>query len=235
MSFEILEEMILLRASFLLDRIFSGMNLTFEQALDLLRNHNNFTTLQDKEMREVLVAAIDNLVDFAAAQEYTLVRDLPHEVDIEHPEIYEHICKKYNETYAGIENEDVLHAAAIAAWWIHIPEDTLITYMTQGDERVRAWHLSLEGFSASKREFPDALIPPIEHGCRCYLVNNGSTSLIQGTLKRNSGSERKVNPVFSESLSKKGRIFSPAHPYFQIPLPEKLQKAVKRIKDKLYL
>ena len=47
--------------------------------------------------------------------------------------------QKYNDTYAKQENEDVLYAAIIAAWWLNLPDNSLVTYMTQGDERVRAW------------------------------------------------------------------------------------------------
>ena len=90
----------------------------------MFRNNNEFTTLQEKEERDILVAAIDNLVDFAAAEEYTLMKELPDEIDTEHLELYGGLCKKYNEVYALQEYEDVLHAATIAAWWITIPRNT---------------------------------------------------------------------------------------------------------------
>lgn len=234
-SYDILEEMISLRASFLLDRVFDGMHMDFDKALNLLRNHNEFTSLQEKEERDILVAAIDNLVDFAAAQEYTLMKELPDEIDTEHPELYEGLCKKYNEVYASQENEDVFHAATMAAWWITVPQDTLITYMTQGDERVRAWHLSMEGLTFPKYEFPEALIPPIEHGCRCYLITEGSMPSVHASLKRDKGYQKKVNPVFSGSLARKGKIFSQSHSYFKSALPEKVEAIVKRIKNKFYI
>lgn len=234
-SYDILEEMISLRASFLLDRVFEGMHMDFDKALNLLRNNNEFTTLQEKEERDILVAAIDNLVDFAAAEEYTLMKELPDEIDTEHPELYEGLCKKYNEVYAAQENEDVFHAATMAAWWITIPQDTPVTYMTQADERVRAWHLSLEGLTFPKHEFPEALIPPIEHGCRCYLIEKGSISAVQTSLKKDKDYFKKVNPVFFESLACKGKIFSKSHSYFKDALPNKIEMIIKRIKKKLYL
>ena len=44
-SYDILEEMISLRASFLLDRVFEGMHMDFDKALNLLRNNNEFISL----------------------------------------------------------------------------------------------------------------------------------------------------------------------------------------------
>ena len=64
----------------------------------------------------------------------------------------------------------MLFAASMAAWWLTVDTDTVLTYMTQGDERVRAWHLSLEGLSYRKSEFPPELIPHIEWGLRSFLV-----------------------------------------------------------------
>ena len=49
-------------------------------------------------------------------------------------------------------------AAKMAAWWMAVNAESVITYMTQGDERVRPWHLSLEGVSYRKSEFPAELI-----------------------------------------------------------------------------
>lgn len=147
--------------------------MDFDEALSILRNHNNFTTERDKQQHEILVAAIDNLIDFAAAEEITMVSELPEEVDEECLLDYETICEQYNLTYAEAENEQVLFAAKMAAWWMAVNAESVITYMTQGDERVRPWHLSLEGVSYRKSEFPAELIPPIEWGCRCYLIANG--------------------------------------------------------------
>lgn len=236
-KWETIGEIITLRTSSLLENVLTGLNLDFDGALSLLRNKNDFVTLKDKEQRDILVAAIDNLVDFAAAQESTMLNELPEEVDSLHPELYEYLCEKYNKTYARQENMDVLYAAAVAAWWMDVPSDTLVTYMTQGDERVRAWHLSLEGTTYPKREFPPELIPPIEFGCRCFLITEGSASRIKAVLDKTSkeGDPIKTNPIFKESLAVKGKIFSQEHPYFRSALPLQVQDIVKRIKEKLYL
>lgn len=232
-SWHIMEDIIMLRTASLYSRVLEGLKMDFDRALELLRNHNDFTTLQEKEERDILVAAIDNLVEFAAAEEYAMMNDVRgHSID-EGFEDYEGICEKYNQTYAETENEQVSLAAGIAGWWINQSSDTLITYMTQGDERVRDTHLALEGLAFTKGNFPPDLIPPIEWGCRCYLLSDSNETSISATLK--SDYRKKINPVFAESLAMKGRIFSGAHPYFTDGFRRntRLQTIIKRIKDKL--
>jgi hypothetical protein len=206
--------------------------LDFDEALSVLRNHNNFTTERERQQHEILVAAIDNLIDFAAAEEVTMISELPEEVDEECLLDYETICEQYNLTYAEAENEQVLFAAKMAAWWMAVNAESVITYMTQGDERVRPWHLSLEGVSYRKSEFPAELIPPIEWGCRCYLIANGFAA-VRASLSIDK-CRSMVDPVFRESLATGGRIFTDAHRYFDVPLPEFVQKIVKRLKSKFY-
>ena len=225
------EEIITLRASFLIDRVLTGLKVDLDQVLSILRDHNSFTSDLERRQRVILIAAIDNMVDFATAQEYTMMQELPDEIDRDEIERYSDVCERYNLTYAETENEQVLLAAGVAHWWLRVADDEIVTFMTQGDERVRAWHLSFEGISYSKREFPPELIPPIEWGCRCYLISNGFSS-VYGALKKEG--KPKINPIFSESLAKGGRIFTSAHPYFSKTIPERLQLIATKIKQKLY-
>lgn len=228
---DIIGDIITLRCSFLIDRALSGLRIDFDRALDILRSHNEFTTERERRQRDILLAAIDNLVDFAAAGEIALLKELPEEPQVEEIAAYESLCERYNLIYAARENDQVLFAASMAAWWLTISPETVVTYMTQGDERVRPWHLSLEGISYRKSEFPPELIPPIEWGCRCFLVADGFAS-VYGALPAAGEYRRYVDPVFRESLATGGRIFSPAHAYFAGPLPEYVQQIVKRIKEK---
>ena len=209
-----------------------GLALDFDEALSILRNHNNFTTEREKQQHEILVAAIDNLIDFAAAEEMTMISELPEEIDEECLLDYETICEQFNLTYAEAENEQVLFAAKMAAWWMAVNAESIVTYMTQGDERVRPWHLSLEGVSYRKSEFPAELIPPIEWGCRCYLIANGFAA-VRASLSIDK-CRSMVDPVFRESLATGGRIFTDAHRYFDTQLPEFVQKIVKRLKSKFH-
>lgn len=229
-SWETFDEIVSLRASFLIDRVLKGLHLDFEFALEILQNKNMHLTAKEEIERDTLIAAIDNLIDFAAAEETAMMRELPDELDLEDMEIYEDVCRIYNEIYADTENGIVKHAALIAGWWIGTSDESIITFMTQGDERVRDWHLSLEGTSYIKSEFPAELIPPIEWRCRCYLVSDGYGSVFGSLTKPDI--KCKIDPVFTESLAKGGRIFSPAHHYFARPLPIEVEAIKKRMKTK---
>lgn len=234
-SWRVMEEIIMLRTASLYSRVLEGLHMDFDRALELLRNHNDFTTLQEKEERDILVAAIDNLVEFAAAQQYSMMNDIQESSKEEGFEDYEGVCEKYNLMYAQREDEQVMFAACMAGWWITQSAETLITYMTQGDERVRDNHLALEGLTYPKSSFPSELIPPIEWGCRCYLVADDSRAHVYASAASQSGYIKKMNPVFSGSLATKGKIFSDAHPYFTSSFWEssRIQTIVKRLKNKL--
>ena len=163
------------------------------------------------------------------------VKNISNEVDLAEAE---NIFHRYNSIYANIENEDIEYAMGIAAGWILYSNNTVLTYMTQGDNRVRPWHLALEGTSYRKASFPAWLIPPIEHGCRCFLVEESADVLNQSKLSQVMGQIIEmpdfVNPVFKESVAKGGRIFSDAHSYFIIPKKHKkrLRTIANKIKDK---
>lgn len=234
-SLEMLEDIITLRASFLVDRALQGLRIDLDRALDILRNYNDFTTERERQQRDILVAAVDNLVDFAVAEEYAMIQELPEEPDESEAEEYEAICERYNLTYAREENSTVLFAAGMAAWWLAVDAGTVITFMTQGDERVRPWHEAWEGASYPKREFPVELIPPLEWGCRCFLIADGFGS-VYGALSSNESMRKPdANPIFSESLAVGGRVFTEAHPYFRYKIPGRVQEIGKRIKLKFDL
>lgn len=214
------------------------MSLDFDKALGILRNHNEFVSDYERQQRDVLLAAIDNMVDFAVAEEYNMLLDISEEIKADNPVNLGAICERFNLINAKQENMDVAYAAGIASWWITIPEETYLTFMTQGDERVRAWHLSHEGESYAKRNFPPELIPPIEWGCRCFLTTNSYSSvqgsIVQGSIKTKKHIEG-VNPIFSESLATGGRIFTDHHPYFRMSLPHEVMEIKHSIKQKFNL
>lgn len=227
---EVFDDIISLRASFLINRALEGLRIDFDRALEILHSKNIGLTEREELERDTLTAAIDNLVDFATAQEVAMMQELPETLSLAEMEIYEQVCQKYNETYAETENAQVFQSAVIAAWWMGVSMDSIITFNTQNDERVRAWHQSFDGVSYLKSEFPPELIPPIEWACRCYLTSDGYGSVVGSILKPDL--KVKVNPIFAESLATGGRIFSLSHPYFQHQLPPEVEAIKLRIKRK---
>ncbi len=229
-SMEHFADMVLYRASALMDRVLEGLKIDFDRAIEILKSEATPLTQREELQRDTLIAAFDNLIDFATAQEYALMQELPDELNLNHMEHYEAICQRYNEHYATIENEQVLHAGIVASFWIGTSAQSMITYNTQNDERVRAWHQSYDGLSYRKSQFPPELIPPIEWACRCYLTDDGHGSILGSILNP----EIKVDPIFRESLATGGRIFSDAHSYFGHSLPREIVEISAHLKRKLH-
>ena len=241
---ESLENLMEARADFAIRHAFKGFGISYEEAIRLIRSEDDLSN-ELKIQRDVVIAAVENLIDFAVAEEYQMTNDLPDieeltEEGLSEDEIWEEleaVFSKYNDRYAMVENLDIEYAMIVAAYLASIREQTVLTYMTMGDERVRPWHLQYEGFTAPRSSFPEWLIPPIEHGCRCFLVEDtarNATSQIQASANETLKQPDWFNPTFKESVAKGGRIFSDEHPYFQIEEKhlKKLTAIAKHIKDK---
>ncbi len=229
-ALEHFEDMVIYRAAALIDRVLVGLGIDFERAVELLQAKNISITEREEAERDTIIAAFDNLIEFATAEQYAMVQALPNKLDLSDMEYYEAICQRYNYTYAEVENGQVYHAGIVAAFWLGASPDSYLTYNTQNDERVRAWHQSYNGLSYRKSEFPPELIPPIEWACRCFLTGDGAGS-VQGLILK---PEIVVDPIFSESLATCGRIFSYAHPYFKHQLPKEVEAISNRLKRRLY-
>lgn len=237
-SFEVIEELMSLRADFAIRYAMDGFGLGYEAALELLRTADKGLTEQDKARRNIVVAAVDNIVDFAVAEEYQMMLEIQEAEELD-DEYCEAVFVKYNNRYAFVENQDIEYAMIIAAQLIAKSGNTTLMYMTQGDERVRPWHLQFEGFTAPKSQFPAWLIPPIEHACRCYLVEDtavGAMVDVQNSIVRVPDIPDWFNPTFKESVALGGRIFSDEHPYFQIRSEhaDTLLSISRRIKQKYF-
>ena len=248
---EALEELAKLRTQIAMSYVFEGMKIDNDRALQLLKNlDDNNLTKHDIDMRDRLVAAVENLSEFSTAGEYQLMKkaimlqESGYGIDFnddEAMEEYYELCELYNSTYATVENNDVEFAASIALWWIGIAENTWLTYMTQNDDRVRPWHFALQGFTDRKINFPDWMIPPIEWGCRCFLESNDGWIYAKGNDMKNVQARvpkkpKELNGIFDESLAKCGRIFGKKHPYFKVEKGDvdMLKRIVKNIKDSYY-
>jgi hypothetical protein len=239
-----------LRTDLTFKHVLDGLGVGYDEAIILLQNANdNNLTQYDKDLRDRLIAAIQNLIDFSVCEEYQLYDEAVkltdgNEIDFNSEEYNDllAICEKYNDTYAAIENGDIEYAGKIAALWIRMSAADYVVYWTQNDAKVRPWHMALQGYAAPRDEFPSWMIPPIEYNCRCFLEILEVAS-VNGKLRQFKGAAKdiekpqKINDVYSESLAKCGRIFGPSHNYFTIKEGDRemLQGFVTKLKEKYYV
>ena len=214
------EELMAQRADNVIRRAIEGFGMSYDEAIALIQNQGELSSL-DAEKRKILIAAIDNLIDFAVAEEYQMLSDLPDDYDAwEESEEIIRVFKTFNQRYAKIEDSDAEYAMIVAAGLVSIKPTAILTYMTMQDERVRPWHRVYEGFSAPKSSFPAWLIPPIEHQCRCFLIEDEVYGAMEVQASRESGAIPQMpdwfNLTFKECVAFGGRIFSDEHPYFKI-------------------
>jgi len=246
-EWSLIEELSAQRVDSLVKHALKGYGITEEQARKAIDEYEEGNS-QREEVRNILKAAIDNMCEFGAAEEYQCVKNLPYGIgeteDLDEDELEELMAafEKYNSRYANTENLDVEYAMGMAAMWVLIAAGTELMYMTQGDERVRPWHLQWEGYSAPKVMFPEWLIPPIEHQCRCYLVEVGPNAHadilkdVRAKVVKEPTRPDWFNGTFKESVCKGGRIFSDEHPYFTIDAADtdRLGEIVESLKRKYY-
>lgn len=249
-KWENLEAIMTQRAMNLVRHALNGLGISNEKALELISASPEDLTEYERNIRTSLLAALDNLADFAVVQEYQMADELlewndeeGENLDEDEIEGFVKVFKKYNKRYARVENLDVMYAMMIAARYAKFHKGTTLIYMTQGDERVRPWHLDWEGFEAQKENFPEWLIPPIEAGCRCFLVEDSvyGEEIYDKTPIDVQASVAQpqmpfwFNRTFKESVAKGGRIFSDEHPYFQVDAKyiDRLREISERIKQKL--
>ena len=244
---EVMEELMALRADFAIHHAIHGFSMEWDDAIQLIQSNLESLSELDRARADIIIAAINNLAEFAVAEEYQMmseaddVAEEAREKELDEDEIREllvGVCKTYNSQYAHVENLDIEYAMMIADALVVIPADSELMYMTQGDERVRPWHLQYEGFTAPKSRFPEWLIPPIEHQCRCYLAEvddaNFKLDKVQNAALKIPSMPDWFNPTFKESVVLGGRIFSDEHPYFQVNTNDsgRLAEIVQRIKEK---
>ena len=241
-----------LRAQLAISHAFEGFDIEQDEAIKLINQTEDLSEL-DEEKKKRLIAAINNLIEFSVCEEYQLMtniyKTLPDfdfdsdEFDTDDEEVMEpleELNKKYNLIYAGVENMDIEYAMMIALAWISSGKEATLTYMTQNDDRVRPWHFALQGFSAKKDDFPSWMIPPIEWGCRCFLVDSNGDSVINQldlhVFAKAPKKPKQIDDVFSESVAKCGRIFSKSHSYFKVGDKDKdaLKEMVELIKQDYY-
>ena len=219
-----LEELMEARADIAIRRAFDGFGIGYEDAIELIRNADGLNNEQLAQ-RSIVLAAVENLVDFSVAEEYQMAELL---------DFYLPVFSRFHNQYMRTENLDIEYAMIVAAYLSALKSDTVLMYMTMGDERVRPWHLQYEGFTAPKSSFPAWLIPPIEHQCRCFLVEDSASVVASIQAASTPSMPEWFNRTFKESVALGGRIFSDEHPYFQVDERHvgRLNAIAKRIKSK---
>lgn len=237
-----LEELMEARADIAIHRAFDGFGISYDDAIKLIRNADGLDNEQLAQ-RNIVLAAVDNLVDFSVAEEYQMADDMAEleqtmpDEELEDEELFEFympVFSKFHNQYMRTENLDIEYAMIVAAYLSALKSDTVLMYMTMGDERVRPWHLQYEGFTAPKSSFPAWLIPPIEHQCRCFLVEDSASVVASVQAASVPSMPDWFNRTFKESVAMGGRIFSDEHPYFQVDERHvgRLNAIAKRIKSK---
>lgn len=243
-------ELAKLRARIAISHAFDGFSIDYGDAISLINETEGLTDLEE-EKKKRLIAAINNLIEFCVCAEYQLMCDVYdeepdfdfdndvyeiNEDDDDNPLIL--LCKKYNKTYLGVEDTDIEYAMRVALAWVIAEKHQELTYMTQNDDRVRPWHYALQGFTAKKDDFPSWMIPPIEWGCRCFLVEYNGDSVVNSikSVRAKYEKPKQLDDVFSESVAKCGRIFSKSHSYFKVWKKDKkeLDGIVEIIKKDYY-
>ena len=236
-AFHIVEVLSEIRAKHLFSIVADNMMLTYEYAINIVKDNIDKHKDEITDNRALsLISAVENLIDFAVYQEYTMMTKMPSELEFTEDEDSNDTMdefNKFNLIYANVENSTVKHSALIAYLFANMSDNTLLTYLTQNDEKVRYSPQLLNGLTYPKSDFPSDLIPPIDYNCRCFIVDTGVPIDIH-SKKKNKHNET-VNPIFSESLAKGGRIFNDKHPYFNIDNKkhiDQLSSIIKKIKDK---
>lgn len=240
-----------LRTEFTFNHVLNGLGIDFDEAMALLKNSEDHNlTQQDKDKKERLIAAIKNLIDFSVCEEYQLYDEVSgfigdDEIEVNSDEYDEllALCQKYNDNYAAVENADIEYAGLMAAMWLKMSANDYLVYWTQNDMKVRPWHMALQGYAASRDEFPSWMIPPIEYNCRCFLESLEIGSVAGHIHHKIVGSAKtlkkpkQLSDVYSESLAKCGRIFGPAHSYFSVKESDKemLKGFISRLREKYYV
>lgn len=244
-EWESLEELMEARADIAIRRALDGFGISFEDALKLIRNADGLDSEQLAQ-RNIILAAVDNLVDFSVAEEYQMADDMAElEETLSNEELedmddedwfafFMPVFSKFNDRYMRTENLDIEYAMIVAAYLSALKNDTILMYMTMGDERVRPWHLQYEGYTAPKSSFPAWLIPPIEHQCRCFLVEDTASTIASISAAAPPAMPEWFNRTFKESVALGGRIFSDEHSYFQVDERHvgRLNAIARRIKSK---
>jgi len=162
----------------------------------------------------------DNLRSFSKAKTKRFEKDLKA-AKIDVPDINDYKVKteiinnKYNQVWAKTEGDLIKNKTFGAQKWedySNLPADTLIEYVTAGDEKVRESHRKLDGKRFPRgHKFWKSYYPAIDYGCRCttkVVYDDSEESKDYPEIKTDDKGVEK-NPAIS------GKIFNKKHPYYE--------------------
>lgn len=206
-------ELVLINAQQLVEAAGFGIDQDFSD-LDL-----------DDPANEYLRSIWDHVWGFAAVKQYHFLRELASIKNqfADAPNVFRSEANKlnrlFNKTFAITEYEHVQHALSVAGIWRGIGDnDTILEYITVGDDRVRDNHRLLEGVRRRKSDsFWDAFMPPWEYGCRCTVIDTGTTDGRTINKDRKIPDESVVPKEFRNNVGETGIVFGKSHPFFQVP------------------
>lgn len=126
-EWESLEALMEARADIAIQRACVGFGIDFEEALRLIRNADGLNNEQAVQ-RNIILAAVDNIADFAVAEEYQMADDMAELMEMLDDEgedemdeegwfdFYFPIFSKFHDRYMRTENVDIEYAMIIAAY-----------------------------------------------------------------------------------------------------------------------
>lgn len=177
------------------------------------------------QRRRLAVIAKENISLFSGAKTFQNVLELSLNVFDdngqlrpfnEFREIALNINSRYNVAWLQAEQSAAFRQSQAIENWQQIEEniDTfpLLKYVTVGDERVRPTHRPLDGIVKPVNDpFWDAWFPPNGWRCRCIVqqLESGRVSTIDTPVNDDDN--------FNTNVGKTGLVFSPNHPYNQVP------------------
>ncbi len=129
------------------------------------------------------------------------------------------VAKEYNQDHLRTEYETAVAAGQMAGLWKQAMDtvglDGLVMYDTAGDARVRPEHKAWDGIVKPLGDaFWNTHWPPNGYRCRCSvrIMSSGQITPVVPTKE-----DPTIPTMFKFNPGKSAMIFSPDHPYWDIP------------------
>jgi hypothetical protein len=139
------------------------------------------------------------------------------------------INDQYNKIWLQTEYDTAIGSSQMAGKWAGFEEDSMLEYITIGDERVRVSHQSIDGVLKLKSDpFWLKFYPPNGWRCRC----NVRESLQEEETPDDDFTPPAVPEMFQTNMAKEGLLFPKGHPYYK-GLPKEVLKQAEELRKTL--